>query len=89
MVAGPTIPCNITAPRTVPATEGAGWRCATGDGILRGVIVTVLAHQGGWDEVLLAASPFVVFGVLLAVANRRSARAGGEPDPTGDETPVD
>jgi len=53
------------------------------------VIVTVLAHQGGWDEVLLAASPFVVFGVLLAVANRRSARAGGEPDPTGDETPVD
>jgi len=31
----------------------------------------VLAHQGGWDEILLVLAPLAVVGLLLWVANRR------------------
>jgi FtsZ-interacting cell division protein ZipA len=30
-----------------------------------------LAHQGGWDEVLLVVAPLALIGLLLYVANRR------------------
>ena len=39
----------------------------------------VLAHQGGWDELLLVAGPIVVIGALLALAKRR---VGGAADDT-------
>ena len=29
----------------------------------------VLAHQGGWDEILLIVLPIVVVGILLWLAN--------------------
>ena len=32
----------------------------------------LLAHQGGWDEILLVGGPLLVFGGLLAVARRRA-----------------
>lgn len=32
----------------------------------------LLAHQGGWDEILMVLVPIVIFGVLLVVANRRA-----------------
>ena len=32
----------------------------------------VLAHQGGWDEMLMVAVPIGLFVVLLALANRRA-----------------
>ena len=32
----------------------------------------LLAHQGGWDEVVLVAAPLLVVGGLLALANRRA-----------------
>jgi hypothetical protein len=32
----------------------------------------VLAHQGGWDEVMFVAVPLVIFFVLLRVAKRRA-----------------
>lgn len=32
---------------------------------------TLLAHQGGWDEVLLVGGPIVLIIVLLAIAKRR------------------
>ncbi len=35
----------------------------------------MLAHQGGWDEVLLVAAPILVFALLLVLANRRATRA--------------
>lgn len=35
---------------------------------------TVLADQGGWDEILLVLAPIAVFSLLLHVANRRAAR---------------
>ena len=44
----------------------------------------VLAHQGGWDEMLFVAVPILIFGGLLAVANRRASRIKGQQPPTGD-----
>ncbi len=35
----------------------------------------VLAHQGGWDELLFVLLPIVLFAVLLAIANRRASQA--------------
>lgn len=31
----------------------------------------VLAHQGGWDEILFVLAPLLVFGGLLYLARRR------------------
>ena len=31
----------------------------------------LLAHQGGWDEILLVAAPLVLIACLLYIANRR------------------
>ena len=35
----------------------------------------MLAHQGGWDEILLVAGPIAVVVGLLALARRRVTRA--------------
>jgi hypothetical protein len=32
----------------------------------------LLAHQGGWDEILLVLVPIVLFALLLVIANRRA-----------------
>ncbi|HEX6421028.1 MAG TPA: hypothetical protein VFZ77_21170 [Acidimicrobiales bacterium] len=37
----------------------------------------LLAHQGGWDEILLVMVPIAIFAVLLVVANRRANSMGG------------
>ena len=34
-------------------------------------LAALLAHQGGWDEILLVAGPIVVIIAVLAVAKRR------------------
>lgn len=34
----------------------------------------VVAHQGGWDEIVLVAGPLLLLWVLLVVANRRAKR---------------
>lgn len=34
----------------------------------------LVAHQGGWDEILLVAGPIVVIVVLLGIAKRRVER---------------
>ena len=51
----------------------------------------VLAHQGGWDELMLVAVPIALFALLLVVANRRATRAQVERDPAdahdGESTP--
>lgn len=33
----------------------------------------MLAHQGGWDEILLVVGPLALIGVLLWLANKRVA----------------
>jgi len=45
----------------------------------------VLAHQGGWDEILLVLVPVSVFALLLAIANRRAARLLNEDDEHAEE----
>jgi hypothetical protein len=35
----------------------------------------LLAHQGGWDEILLVVAPMVIVGGLLWIAKRRVDRA--------------
>lgn len=45
----------------------------------------VLAHQGGWDEMLLIAAPIVIFVVLLRIANARAAHL--RDDGAGPVTP--
>jgi hypothetical protein len=44
------------------------------------VTAVVLAHQGGWDELLLVAGPILVFAGLLAVASRRAKRLEAEQE---------
>lgn len=36
--------------------------------------MTLLAHQGGWDEILFVLAPLGVFAILLMVARRRVGR---------------
>lgn len=33
--------------------------------------LAIMAHQGGWDEILLVAGPIVIIVAVLAVAKRR------------------
>ena len=40
----------------------------------------LVAHQGGWDEILLVVAPMVVVGGLLWVAKRRVDRAAAAAD---------
>lgn len=61
--------------------------------------MTVLAHQGGWDEILLFVVPVVVVLLLLGWAEQRSRSvdvaevdgagvgAGGESGDEADEVP--
>jgi hypothetical protein len=41
----------------------------------------VLAHQGGWDEILLIAGPILVVAGLLVLAKRRADRTGDGDTP--------
>lgn len=36
------------------------------------VPIRILAHQGGWDEILMVAGPLLVFAGVLFLANRRA-----------------
>jgi hypothetical protein len=38
----------------------------------------VLAHQGGWDEMLFVLVPISLFAGLLALANKRAMRDQAE-----------
>ncbi|MEZ5266628.1 MAG: hypothetical protein R2755_33645 [Acidimicrobiales bacterium] len=39
---------------------------------MRPTIGLLLAHQGGWDEILMVAGPLLVVGGLLVLANKRA-----------------
>ena len=52
------------------------------------VVALVLAHQGGWDEMLFVLVPIAVFAWLLSLANRRAIREQakrGDTDPDSDD----
>jgi hypothetical protein len=46
-----------------------------------GIPAALLAHQGGWDEILLVAGPIAVVAGLLWLARRRVTRAEGNGEP--------
>jgi len=43
------------------------------------VLTPLLAHQGGWDEILLVIAPIVLIIGILAVVKRRVDRMGPPP----------
>lgn len=43
----------------------------------------VLAHQGGWDEMLMVLAPLVVFAGLLVLARRRAGALDPVEEPPG------
>ena len=49
-------------------------------------LAQMLAHQGGWDELLLVAGPIVVIIALLALVKRRidDAATDADADATAD-----
>ncbi|MEN9803896.1 MAG: hypothetical protein RIS41_743 [Actinomycetota bacterium] len=48
------------------------------------VVTALLAHQGGWDEILLVAGPIAVVVGLLAVVRRRVNARTDSDRPTAD-----
>ncbi len=49
--------------------------------------LAVLAHQGGWDEVLFVLVPLAVLAWLLAVARRRVDRLEADGSEPGTSAP--
>lgn len=54
-------------------------------------MMNLLAHQGGWDEILMVAGPLLVFASVLYLANKRAnaklaaaADDGAQADATSD-----
>jgi hypothetical protein len=47
----------------------------------------LLAHQGGWDEILLVLVPVVVIFSLLRLAKHRAVQARAERAAAGDDAP--
>jgi uncharacterized membrane protein len=48
----------------------------------------MIAHQGGWDEILLVLGPIAVIIGLLMLARKRVDAAAKEPAAKGAEPPV-
>lgn len=46
----------------------------------------VLAHQGGWDEILLVAIPLVILAMLLVLANSRAKKVAQASADSRDST---
>jgi hypothetical protein len=53
-----------------------------------GAGIPLLAHQGGWDEILLVVVPIAIVGALLWLARRRIDRASVAADGQGGRAPL-
>jgi hypothetical protein len=50
----------------------------------------LLAHQGGWDEMLMVAAPIALFALILRAANKRAEqRARDAAEPASSVEPVE
>jgi hypothetical protein len=56
--------------------------------VIASVMASVLAHQGGWDEMLFVLVPIAVFAWLLSMANKRAIKEQASREET-DSAPVD
>jgi hypothetical protein len=52
-----------------------------------GIPAAVVAHQGGWDEILLVVGPMAIVAGLLWLAKRRLVRAERAATPTEEDPP--
>jgi hypothetical protein len=50
-------------------------------------VAALLAHQGGWDEMLLVLAPIAVVAALLWIAKRRVDRAAARQDGSTERAP--
>ncbi len=48
-------------------------------------MIALLAHQGGWDEILLVLGPILLIAGLLSLAKRRVERAAQQHAATENE----
>ena len=48
-------------------------------------MLSVLAHQGGWDEILLFIAPIALAFFVIRAMERRSRDGVGDEDPVRDE----
>jgi hypothetical protein len=64
-----------TGPELFPGTGSLadGGRMAT-------MPAVILAHQGGWDEIMMVGVPIVIVAGLLLLANRRAKAALRDQD---------
>ncbi|MGF1596461.1 MAG: hypothetical protein ACFCVK_05950 [Acidimicrobiales bacterium] len=46
-------------------------------------VIPIVAHQGGWDEILLVVGPLALIAAALWVANRRVSAQVEAADGTG------
>lgn len=49
----------------------------------------ILAHQGGWDEILFVLAPLLIFAGLLALARRRVDQIDADDASTGAGDPAE
>lgn len=47
---------------------------------------SVLAHEGGWDEILFVLAPLLVFAGLLALARKRAGQLEADRDGVDDRS---
>lgn len=52
-----------------------------------GPMAVVLAHQGGWDEILMVAGPILVIVIVLRIVKRRVDAAAAAGPITGPDGP--
>jgi hypothetical protein len=61
----------------------------TGGGRCASTMASMLiAHQGGWDEILFALIPLLVVGLLLLLANKRANAARRSNEELAGRTPA-
>ena len=49
----------------------------------------ILAHQGGWDEILMVLGPLAILFVMLLLANKRARKLAETRDAEQEASPVD
>lgn len=79
-VRGPVWQPHRTTPTRCRAFPGRSLRTMS--------TVLVLAHQGGWDEILLVAAPLAMFVLLVLLARKRARELADDPaldKPTSDD----
>jgi hypothetical protein len=54
-------------------------------GVVTGAVPALLAHQGGWDEILLVLGPILIIAGLLMLAKRRVERNVAATQPRHEE----